>query len=156
MRSIRSFVFVVLCAVSAFSQRGDWAAVEGLKPGEDLQVKTRQGETYQGELESADPERLVIWSHERSFPGRVVVQRELRRDDVKQVRSNHRYISAGVAAAIGAGVGIGLGAAIDARARSNEDNGLAGAVFGILGGTLGGILGKTHPFIHGAPIYLAP
>jgi hypothetical protein len=141
---------------SAFSQAGDWATIKGLNIGDDIWIKTKQGKKYQGQFDSADPEKVILWSNERSFPGRVVVKREIARIDVQEVKRIHRWVSTGVGATIGAGIGVGLGAAIDARARSNEDTGIAGVVFGLLGGALGALLAKTHPFIKSASIYTAP
>lgn len=138
------------------AQTGDWAAVEGLAPGTDISIKTRQGRNYRGEVDSVDPYQLVLWSQERAFPGRKLVRREIARADVKQVRMNHPWISMAAGAGIGAGLGIGIGAAVDAHYPSNEDRGLLGVVLGFLGAAIGAGVAKSHPFIKGRSIYVAP
>lgn len=157
MRSLVTLVLIVAIFVtSALAQTGDWAAVEGLPSGADISIKTKQGSKYQGNLDSVTPELLILWSQERDFPGRKFVRREIPRADVKQVRLNRRLASVAAGAAIGAGIGVGVGAIADSQARSNEDNGLIGFVLGLLGALIGAGIAKSHPFIKGKTIYLAP
>jgi hypothetical protein len=157
---MRSFVTCVLAVslliTSAPAQSGDWASVESLAPGTDISVTTARGRKCQGEFDSATPERLILWSQERDFPGRKLVRREIPRVEIKQVRLNHRVASVAAGAAIGAGLGIGIGAAIDSQYRSNEDRGLLSVVLGLLGGAMGAAIAKTHPFIKGKIIYRVP
>jgi len=156
MRRCLTFILVLALTVSSASaQSGDWAAVEGLSNSADISIKTKQGKKLQGDFDSANPERIVIWSQERAFPGRKIVRREIARNNVKEVRLNRRFVSAAAGAAIGVGVGVGVGAAVDSQYSSNEDRGLLGAVLGILGAAIGAGIGKTHPFIKGKLIYVA-
>ena len=159
-RHAKRFVSVVLCVVSLISsaaaQPHDWSAVQRLAYGRDIWIETRQGEKYHGNLVTVGDNEIVIWSDEPDFPGRRLVERSIRRDDVKCVRLNHRVWSQIVGAAIGLGAGVAIGAAIDAHARSNEDNGVVGVVMGLLMGTGGAAIGKSHPFIRGKVIYQAP
>lgn len=147
-------LFAFSCAVSA--QTGNWAAVEGLRTGADISVRTMKGEKFHGRFDVADPVRLVLWSDERSFPGRVTVRRELFRGSVMQVRLERRAASIAAGAAIGAGVGVGLGVAVDAPSKNHDARGVVSFVFGVLGAGLGAAIGKTHPFLHGPVIYEAP
>jgi hypothetical protein len=157
MRTFVSLLLVIVFIVtSTAAQSGDWAAVEGLAPGTDISLRTTRGQKLQGELDSVAPDRLVIWSQERDFPGAKIVRRELPRGDVKRIRLNHRVGSMLAGAAIGIGVGVGMGAAIDTQSRSNEDRGIASVVFGLLGAAIGAGIAKYHPFLKGKTIYLAP
>lgn len=157
MRSfVTLFLAVSLLVSSATAQSGDWAAVEGLASGTDVSVKTKQGKKYQGEVDSANSERLIIWSQERDFPGRKIVRREVARAEIKQIKLNHRLTSIAAGAAIGAGIGVGIGAAVDSQYSSNEDRGLLGVVLGLLGAAIGAGIAKSHPFLKGKTIYLAP
>jgi len=151
-----SFLILLLLAGSSTAQTGDWAAIEGLQSGADIYVKTIKGRKLQGQVESTDPERLVIWSQERGFPGRAIVMRQISRADVKQVRLNRRGASAVAGAAIGAGIGVGLGVAADAPSKDHEARSVVSLVFGALGAGLGAAIAKSHPFLHGPVSYEAP
>ena len=158
---MRFFTFVLVVTLAMFlgtapAKKGDWAAVEGISAGTAIQVKTKQGKKWKGELETADPGRLVILAFERHFPGRIMVRRELKRDDVKEVRLVHPYVSSAAGAAIGAGVGAGIGAAVESQYSSNEDKRVATVVFGFLGAGVGSVVGRTTAFIRSKPIYIAP
>lgn len=151
-------VFLLVCVFTGTScaQTGNWAAVEGLRTGTEIAVRTVTGEKFHGRFEVADPDHLVLWSDERSFPGRMTVRRELSRSKVKQVRLNRRVASMAAGAAIGAGIGAGLGVAVDAPSKDHEARGLVSFVFGALGAGLGAAIANSHPFLHGPVIYEAP
>jgi hypothetical protein len=157
MRHCLSVLFAFTLLVnSCAAQSGVWAAVEGLAPGTMISVQITQGKKLQGQFEYADPDRLILWSNERSFPGRVIAKRELSRNVVKKVQLLYRTASIAAGAAIGAGIGAGIGVAADATAKNHEDRSLVSFVFGLLGAGLGAAIGKTHPFVHGAVIYDTP
>jgi hypothetical protein len=154
-----SFCLLLTMAIltsTCLAQTGDWAAVEGLAQGTDISIKTKQGRNYRGEVDSVAVNRLTLWSQEHDFPGRKLVRREIARADVKSVRPNHPWISIAAGAGIGAGIGIGIGSAVDAHYPNNEDRGLLGEVLGILGAAIGAGIAKSHPFIKGKAIYVAP
>jgi len=155
----RTFTLLLTTAfltTTCLAQTGDWAAVEGLGQGTDITIKTKQGRSYRGEVDSVAVDHLTFWSQERDFPGRRLVRRDIARTDVKQVRLNHRWWSVAAGAGIGAGIGMGIGAAVDASYSSNEDRGLLGPVLGLLGAAIGAGIAKSHPFIKGKSIYVAP
>lgn len=155
-RFLIQILTLLALAGTGLAQAGSWAAVEGLPSGAAISVKTEKGEKLHGEFEAADPDHLVLWSNERSFPGRVTVRRELSRASVKQVRINRPVASVAAGAAIGAGIGVGLGVGLDATAKDHEARSVVSLVFGALGAGLGAAIGKTHPFLHGPLIYEVP
>jgi len=57
---------------------------------------------------------------------------------------------------IGAGIGVGIGAAVDAHYPSDEEHGVLGVILGFMGAGIGAVIAKSHPFIKGKAIYLAP
>ncbi|MGE5489353.1 MAG: hypothetical protein ACM3ZB_16175 [bacterium] len=134
---------------------GDWNRVRNLPPGTPIWVKTRAG-AYHGELIGATSETVRLDSDERSFPGRTTRRRELRQEDVLEIRRFSRCASALAGAGIGAGVGTGIGLAIDFSARSNEDRGLATVLFALLGSLFGWGVGRHSTLIKGDTIYVAP
>jgi hypothetical protein len=146
---------VALLASYCAAQTGNWAAVEGLAPGTAIEVSAG-GKKLHGEFDYADPERLILWWDQRSFPGRVVVKREVARSEVRQVRVVYRTASVAAGAAIGAGIGAGIGVAVDSTAKNHEDRSLTAVVGGLLGAGLGAAIGKIHPFVKGSVIYRAP
>jgi hypothetical protein len=152
---IRLLIFHVLAATAA-AQTGNWAAVEGLRTGSAISVRTINGKIFHGRFEAADPDHLVLWSDERSFPGRATVQRDLSRSIVMQVRLDRPMASMAAGAAIGAGIGVGLGVAAYAPSKDHEARGVVSLVFGALGAGLGAAIAKSHPFLHGPIIYGAP
>ncbi len=158
-RQLYRFVSIVLSVLflisSATAQPHDWTALQRLPFGKDVWIETRQGEKLHGDLGIVRDNEIVIWSDERGSPGRQVVERLIRREDVKRVRLSHRVWSQIAGAAIGVGLGVAIGAAVDSQAKSNEDNGVVGAVLGLLMGFGGGAVGKSHPFIRGKVIYQA-
>ncbi len=134
----------------------DWNRVRNLPPGTLIWVKTKAGDAYHGELVGTNPESVQLDSDERGFPGRTTRRRDLRQDDVLEIRRLSRGRSALVSAGIGAGVGAGIGLAIDLSARSNEDRGLATVLFVLLGSLLGWAIGRHSTLAKGETIYSAP
>ncbi len=66
--SLVAVLTLLLLSSTALAQTGNWAAVEGLRTAAVISVNTVKGEKFHGEFEAADPEHLVLWSSERSFP----------------------------------------------------------------------------------------
>jgi len=99
---------------------------------------------------------LALDSDERGFPGRVTRRRNLRREDIQEIRLQARAASLLAGAAIGAGVGAGIGAGVESQAKSNEDQGVLTATFAVLGGVLGLLIARHYPVIKGTKIYVRP
>ncbi len=160
----RSLVVLLACATALphcapARQRtpaGDWERVRNLPSGTLIVVKTKGGAAYHGELIGAAADSVRLDSDERSFPGRVTTRRELRREDVLEVRRFSKRGSALAGAGIGAATGAGIGIAIDASARSNEDRGVVTVVLLFLGGLLGWAVGRHSTIVKGEIIYAAP
>lgn len=158
---MRTVAIVVVCSLllphpaAARQAVGDWNAVRGLAPGADIRVTLKSGAVYHGELIGTTAESMSLVSDERGFPGRARRQRELRREDVLEVRRFNKAGSALAGAGIGAAAGAGIGLAVDFKARSNEDRGLATVVFVLLGTLLGWAVGKHTTLIKGATVYRA-
>lgn len=134
----------------------DWNRVRNLPPGAPIWVKTKAGDAYHGELIGATSETVRLDSDERGFPGRTTRRRELRQEEVLEIRRLSRGGSALAGAGIGAGAGVGIGLAIDLSARSNEDRGLATVLCALLGGLFGWAIGRHSTLVKGEMIYAAP
>jgi hypothetical protein len=155
-RCFAVWLMLVLASQSSFAQAGlgDWTNVQNLTPDSAISVKTKRGEKYHGELVNVAEESLTINSDERGFPGRVTRSRELRREDIQEVRLLAPMTSVLAGAAIGAGVGAGIGAGLESRAKSNEDRGLLTGVLATLGLVIGGGIAHHYPFVKGKRIYV--
>jgi hypothetical protein len=147
---------MVLACQSSFAQTnpGDWQSVRNLAVDSNISVKTKAGEKYHGDLVDVTADSLALDSDERGFPGRVTTRRELRRDQVQEVRMVRAAASLLAGAAIGAGLGAGIGAGVESTARSNEGRGLLTAVLAILGAAIGAGIAHHYPFIKGKKIYV--
>ena len=119
------------------------------------EIKTKQ-EKYQGHLQQADLDSLVILSSERAHPGRRLITRKLMKDQILEVRLNKRLLSTIVGGVIGAGIGFSIGAIAGSRAKNKEMNGVVETTLGFAGGLLGSLVGHNVPFIKGKKIYPAP
>jgi hypothetical protein len=151
-------LLAVMCQ-SGWAQKNinDWKNVEALAPGSGIWVRTITGRKYHGELVSVTDEKLALSSDEPRFPGRTVILREVRRENVKEVRRRSEWISVAVGTAIGGGIGAGIGAGIDASARKpNDDPHLATALFATLGSAIGSAVSSHATLIKGRTIYRAP
>ena len=150
------WLVLVLVSQSSFSQAGlgDWTRVQNLTLDSAISVKTKTGGKYHGELVNVTSESLAINSDERGFPGRVTKRRELRREDIQEVRFLAPMASVLAGAGIGAGVGAGIGAGVESAAKSNEDRGLLTGVLAVLGLVLGAGIARHYPFVKGKLIYV--
>jgi hypothetical protein len=122
----------------------DWNNVRILELGTTIVVKTKQGEKYEGTLDSADDDSLSIFV---SVP-RVMRQLiKLRKDEIREVRKKlSRVVSGAIGAGIGLGIGIGLGQIADSKDKYGEDPGLGKAVGGLLGVLFGAVIGAGTGF----------
>jgi hypothetical protein len=156
-----AFLLAILLTVTLSSQRGfaqqqslaDWKNVQALTSGSGISIKTKAGKKYHGELVSVAPSSLLIEADEPAFPGRVIRQRELRREDIREVRLLAPVASILAGGAIGAGLGAGIGAGLESTARSNEDRGLLTAILAFLGAALGVAIAHHNPIVKGKKVY---
>ena len=162
-RSSVSFLLAILMTVAlpcppGFAQGilADWKNVQILTPASGISLKTKTGKKYHSELVSVIPDSLTIEADERAFPGRVKRRRELRREDIQEVRLLAPVASTLVGGAIGAGIDAGIGAGLDSTARSNEDRGLLTGVLAFLGLAIGAAIAHHNPIVKGKKIYEAP
>ncbi len=133
---------------------GNWTSVQNLPVRSAISVKTKTGDKYNGELVNVTPESLTIDSDERAFPGRVITRRDLRREDIREVRFQAQVASVLAGAAIGAGVGGGIAAGVEATGKSNEDRGLAIGVLASLGAAIGSAIASHYPIVKGKLVYV--
>jgi hypothetical protein len=150
------WLVLAFASQSSFAQTGlgDWTSVQNLPLDSAISVKTKRGDKYHGELVKVTRESLTIDSDERGFPGRVIRRRELRREDIKEVRFVAQLASALAGAAIGAGVGGGIAAGLESTAKSKEDRGLAIGTLAILGSLIGLAIAHHYPFVKGKLVYV--
>lgn len=136
---------------------GNWSRLSTLPPGASIIVTTKAHASYHGQLIGVTTGSLSLNSDERGFPfGRTKRRRELRREDVQEVRRFSRTGSTLAGAGIGAAVGGGIGLAVDLSSRSNEDRGLATVLFALLGSLFGWGIGRHSTLVKGETIYVAP
>jgi hypothetical protein len=159
-RSAVSFLLAILLALALPSQPGfaqgnlaDWKSVQTLAPGSGISVKTKAGKKYHGELVSVFPDSLLIEADEPAFPGRVKRQRELRQEDIREVRLLAPVASTLAGGAIGAGLGAGIGAGLESTSRSNEDRGLITVILAFLGAAIGAAIAFHSPIVKGKKVY---
>jgi hypothetical protein len=155
-RCFAVWLVLALASQSSFSQAGlgDWTSVQNLTLDSAISVRTTRGGKYHGELVNVTSESLTINSDERGFPGRITRRRELRREDIREVRFLAPMASVLAGAAIGAGVGAGIGAGVESAAKSSEDRGLLTGVLAILGLVIGAGIAHHYPFVKGKLIYV--
>lgn len=141
---------------SGFAQGnlGDWKNVQNLAPDSGISVKTKAGKKYHGDLVNVTADSLTLYSSERSFPGRIKRRRELRREDIQEVRVLAPTASVLVGGAIGAGIGTGIGAGLEASAKKRE--GLVTVTLALLGSATGAAIGRDNPIVKGKKIYVSP
>lgn len=134
----------------------DWNNVKVLDPGSGIWVRTTAGKKYHGELVHVTDEMLWFNSDEPHFPGRRWIQRQVPRENVKEVRHFSQGAATVVGGAIGLAIGVGIGAAIDARAPiPNDDPHMGVMIFGMLGGLFGTAAASSSTLIKGRAIYRA-
>lgn len=141
MMSLRRWSVFVALLVSlspkSFAQSSDWGVVKYLAAGQKVEVKTTDGKTYVGKVQSITDDDLRIGKSE-------LIQKR----DVERVRlrsSGHH----GRNALIGLGVGAGIGAVFGAGSCGGKDawfsRGECAAVTAPLFGGLGAGIGALLP-----------
>lgn len=155
-----AWLVFALASPASFAQTslGDWRNAQNLALDSAISVKTRVGETFRGSLVSVTPDGLTLDSDERAFPepGRVTRRRDLRREEIQEVRLQAPGASLLAGAALGAGIGAGIGAGVESQQKSNEDRGLLTGTLAVLGGALGFFIARHYPLIKGKKIYVRP
>jgi hypothetical protein len=156
-RSVALALVLVLAWQSSLAQglRGDWTNVRNLPTDSAISVKTRGGGKYHGDLVSVTADSLTLASDEPAFPGRTIRARDLKREEIQEVRLLEPAKSMFAGAAIGAGVGAGIGVALDSTAKSHEDRGVITVVLAFLGAGIGFAIARHHSFVKGKKVYEA-
>jgi hypothetical protein len=134
----------------------DWTNVQDLPVDTTISVKTKAGAKYHGDLVRVTADSVAIDSDEPAFSGRTTQRRELKREDIREIRLIAPATSTLAGAGIGAGVGAGIGVGLDSTAKSHEYRGLLALVMAVLGAAIGAAIAHHHPFIKGRKIYVAP
>ena len=131
----------------------DWNNVRILDTGENIVVKTKTGEKYEGAFKDATVDSIAVVVKIPRVLRQIIT---LRRDEVKEVRKKMpQAASTAIGTGIGLGVGIGLGAIADSKDKYGEDPGLGKIVFGFLGMALGTGIG-LHVSFYNKKVYEAP
>jgi hypothetical protein len=153
--------WLLMCAIcfgqtyQVYTPDPAWMNVLHLPMDADISVKTK-GRKYQGYIQHADDNYLVIMSSEKSMfgPGRRWIPRKLAKDQILEVRLNRRMLSGLAGGAVGVGAGAAVGLIVDSRYKNGDMYGLVAFVLGLVGGLIGAAVSHTHPFIKGKTIYL--
>jgi hypothetical protein len=157
-RFMRLMALGLVCLLASGQQPAatDWNRLRSVPLHASIIVKTKTGESYHGEFVGVTDELLSLDSDERAFPGRTKRRRDLRREEVLEVRRFSPVRSTLATTGIGVAVGSGIGAAIDSSSRSNEDGNLVTVVFAFLGALFGWAIGRHSTLVKGETIYTAP
>lgn len=149
---------MILLWPSAFAQGplSDWKNVQNLAPDSSLRVKTKAGKKYHGDLVDVTADALVLYSSERSFPGRIKRRRTLRRVDIQEVRALAPTASVMVGGSLGAGIGAGLGAIANSTAKDKSEGSLIIVPLALIGSAIGMGIGLHNPIVKGRMIYRVP
>jgi hypothetical protein len=130
----------------------NWANLNQLVKGAEIQVTLVTGTAQRGYLQSVTPESLAI--------NATTSQAALSRQDIRRVslkRSGHRGRNALIGLALGTGAGLAAGAFVDAQ--GGPDNWLPNAgkvVFSPLGALVGTVVGVALPTGGWRDVYRAP
>jgi len=141
LRLVMAVAISSLAASAACAQKGDWQAVENLKPGTVVSVKTRH--RYPCTVDRVTSDALFC-ERSRPFLVPIRVPSSFSRAEIREVRLEHNQSKD---AWIGAGVGAAAGASLGAA--SNHVSRFGGGLFGGLGGGMvGALVGATIPIVH--------
>jgi hypothetical protein len=140
------------CAAFAQTDRASWTSLNGLQPGQRIQVVGMTSKKHSGNFVSVSDTAISYreTNGQQSIPKQDVVS-------VKLMEHQHRLRNTLIVAGVGAGVGAGIGAALHKPCSSQSfclDIGGAalpagiGAVLGGVGGSVVGILLPSHRTIY--------
>jgi len=135
---------------------GDWSRVQNLAVDTAISVRTKAGAKYHGALVSVTADSMAIDSDETTFSGRTVRRRELKRENIREIRLVKPVTSVLAGAGIGAGIGAGVGVGIDAGAKVNGYRYPLALLIAAAGAAIGAACAYHAPFIQGRKIYVAP
>jgi hypothetical protein len=151
-----ALVLALTCQASnAQETLADWTNVQDLPVDTTISLKTKAGAKYHGDLVRVTADSMAIDSDEPAFPSRTTRRRELKREDIREIRLVAPATSTLAGAGIGAGVGAGIGVGLDSTAKSHEYRGVLAVVMAALGAAVGAAIAHHHPFIKGRRIYVA-
>jgi len=157
-RRLSYYTLVLLLVPSiAQSQTRDWGAVQKLRPGSAISVKTAGSHRLWCDFDHADDEALSCEHivHSVSYSGSVEIV--VARRDVQEVRLEHSDRANAIdGAVLGAVVGGAAGGAIGGivKPRGNGTTAAIGALMlGGMGATFGSAFGKDFPMRHGKVVY---
>jgi hypothetical protein len=116
----------------------DWASVEALAAGVNLQIETKDGKRLKGKLSSVSPTALELVTRNN---GTTSVNKDVIRKIYQVSRSGSRAKSAAIGAAVGAGFGAGLSLVALIATGGSDDSGGILAKGILLGAGIGGGIG---------------
>jgi preprotein translocase subunit YajC len=129
--------------------KNDWSEVEKTTIGATLKVKTKAGEVFEGKVTGVSSDSLKL-----SLTKISGQEKELKKDEIAEVRKKSRGRTAGYAgvmgglgAAAGYGVGYGIGEAKQSRFRPEYPTAAVGAAAGAI---IGAIMGSKGQVIYKA------
>jgi hypothetical protein len=112
LRNRKSLALVLtLTCQGSFAQGtpGDWKIVQNFAVDARIAVKMKAGEKYHRELVEVTVDSLTVDSDEAAYPGRARRRRELKRENIREIR----LVAPTTFVIAGAGVGVGIGVGLD-------------------------------------------
>jgi hypothetical protein len=136
--------------IFAQSATNDWDALQKLKPGTKLTIKTKSGQKLNGRFKAVTADAITFSDTKAS--GKEV---ELKRAEVAEIRkksgartASYAALFGGLGFAGGYGIGYGIGEAKDARFRPEYATAVVGAAAGAV---VGAIIGSRGEVIYKSP-----
>jgi outer membrane lipoprotein SlyB len=141
-------VLGISCVSVAQTNHAPWTNLNGLKPGQKIQIVEMNSKKHSGAFESVSDSAISL----RDAKGEEAVQKQDVRS-VKLMKNRYRLRNTLIGAGVGAGAGAGIGAASwssDGWFGGKRVGALVGAVYGIVGGSIVGALVPTRDTIYSA------
>jgi hypothetical protein len=132
----------------AQTDRGAWESLDGLRPGQRIEVVETSLKTHKGTFVAVSAEAIQLHGS--------AADESIKKADVMRVTSldkSHRLRNALIGGAVGFGAGAGIGAAVHSSRDSFFPRSAAagfGGVLGLAGGAAVGAAVPSHPTIYRA------
>jgi hypothetical protein len=136
-------------SVTAQTAKNDWSEVEKTAAGMKLKVKTKAGEVFEGKVTVISSDSLSL-----SLTKIIGQEKELKKDEIAEIRkksggrtAGYAGVIGGLGAAAGFGIGYGIGEAKQSRFRPEYPMAAVGAATGAI---IGAIIGSRGQLIYKA------
>jgi hypothetical protein len=129
----------ILAQPTREQNKGDWAGLKAVPPGDELKVVRKDGKSEKGRLLNSSIDSLTLSKGKKLL--------EVKREDVQRIyrlMSKSAAKSSAIGAGIGAGTGVVTGAVITAKYGSDSgEEWFPAFVLGLLGAGIGALLGMA-------------